>query len=455
MKRSLVLVVLAVAVSPAFAATLTVTNTADSGAGSLRQAILDANGLAGADTINFNIAGAGVHTITPLSPLPAITGPVTIDGYSQSGAVENTDAAGFNGTLLVELNGTSAGAGSVGLNLSGGDSSVRGLVIKRFNVNAIAVHSDDNVIEGNFLGGRTGVSSWVSSRNLGRCHRLGSLGEEVLERFVHAGAEFFLGDAAVGIADGGLDRLDGVGRAGREGGVAAVEHGKVVVMVARGESGFARDLGEAGEFFEGGAFVVIGVAEAQVNGVALVMELRLARLGLVDELGQPVHFFFARRDEAGGRVGFVDDAGLGFAAGEIDHLGENGGGGMIKLGMGLSATGVPIAIRFPAVLGRAKDVAFAREDEIGQDGEGEIFQAFLEQADGAAGIDGPDGAAALQLADEFHALAVEDGIVGVGDEGAVEIGANESDFRGHDGVGTLGMVFQLRNGAIPFTLGER
>jgi len=52
------------------AATFTVTNTNDSGPGSLRQAILDANGNPGLDTIQFAIPGPGVHTITPLTPLP-------------------------------------------------------------------------------------------------------------------------------------------------------------------------------------------------------------------------------------------------------------------------------------------------------------------------------------------------------------------------------------------------
>ena len=50
------------------AATFTVTNTSDSGAGSLRQAILDANANPGLDTIAFDIPGAGVHTITPATP---------------------------------------------------------------------------------------------------------------------------------------------------------------------------------------------------------------------------------------------------------------------------------------------------------------------------------------------------------------------------------------------------
>ena len=58
---------------PLAAATFTVTNTDDAGPGSLRQAILDAEGSAGADTIAFAIPGAGVHTITPLSLLPIIS----------------------------------------------------------------------------------------------------------------------------------------------------------------------------------------------------------------------------------------------------------------------------------------------------------------------------------------------------------------------------------------------
>ncbi len=43
--------------------TYTVTTTADSGAGSLRQAILDSNGNAGANVIDFNITGSGAQTI--------------------------------------------------------------------------------------------------------------------------------------------------------------------------------------------------------------------------------------------------------------------------------------------------------------------------------------------------------------------------------------------------------
>src|SRR3954449_13288159 len=51
-----------------------VNNTADSGPGSLREAILDSNAATGArNTINFAISGWGVHTIASESALPAIT----------------------------------------------------------------------------------------------------------------------------------------------------------------------------------------------------------------------------------------------------------------------------------------------------------------------------------------------------------------------------------------------
>lgn len=60
-------------------ATYTVTNTNDSGTGSLRQAIIDANNNSGSDTILFNI-GSGVATINLSSALPTITGTTIIDG---------------------------------------------------------------------------------------------------------------------------------------------------------------------------------------------------------------------------------------------------------------------------------------------------------------------------------------------------------------------------------------
>ena len=132
--RRLLAIALALSASPCFAATFTVTNTNDSGAGSLRQAITDANGAAGLDTIAFNISGAGcdgggVCTITPASQLPTITSPVLVDGYTQPGSLVNTNAQGALNTVLKIV--LSGGIHAVGLQVStGGDgSTIRGLVV--------------------------------------------------------------------------------------------------------------------------------------------------------------------------------------------------------------------------------------------------------------------------------------------------------------------------------------
>jgi hypothetical protein len=125
-------------------ANFTVTNTNDSGPGSLRQAILDANAQAGPDTINFNISGSGVHTIAPLSGLPAITDTATIDGTSQPGFARNP---------VIELSGANGRTAVMGLTLSAGGIKVKGLVINRFSLDGILVTRAGQVrITGNFIG---------------------------------------------------------------------------------------------------------------------------------------------------------------------------------------------------------------------------------------------------------------------------------------------------------------
>lgn len=137
------------------ATTFTVTATADNGPGSLRQAIIDANAAAGLDTIAFSIAGTGVHTISPLSDFPTITEPVIVDGYTQPGASQNTLADGNDAVLLIELNGSSAPGGAIGLKITAGTSTVRGLVINNFSGSGIQLGegtNGGNIISGNFIG---------------------------------------------------------------------------------------------------------------------------------------------------------------------------------------------------------------------------------------------------------------------------------------------------------------
>ena len=146
---------LALGGTPAFAATFVVTKVGDAGPGSLRQAILDANASAEPDEIHFNIQRKGVQTIRPKTPLPTITSPVTIDGYTQPGAEPNTRLVGNNAKLRIELDGSNTAPGSSGLQITAGDSTVRGLVINRFSGSGILLGegpNGGNVIEGNFIG---------------------------------------------------------------------------------------------------------------------------------------------------------------------------------------------------------------------------------------------------------------------------------------------------------------
>jgi hypothetical protein len=162
----------------AHAATFNVTSNADSGAGSLRQAILDANAAAGADTVAFNITGSGVHTIALASSLPTITQPLTIDGYTQSGASPNTHdtTQGLNTVLMIELDGSGAGVNSICLNVAAADVTIRGLVIHSCQTAGIWLqHSATNtVIEGNFLGSDPTGTTAPSPSNFPDAHISGA-----------------------------------------------------------------------------------------------------------------------------------------------------------------------------------------------------------------------------------------------------------------------------------------
>jgi hypothetical protein len=135
-----------------------VTNADDSGPGSLRQAILDADGAPGTQAIDFAIPGGGLQTIVLGSPLPAITVPILIDGTSQ---------AGYEGTPLVAIDGSDAGGGN-GLTLIGSGATVRGLAIDGFSFGAaILIEGDSasqNAVYGNRLG--TGASDPNAQGNL-------------------------------------------------------------------------------------------------------------------------------------------------------------------------------------------------------------------------------------------------------------------------------------------------
>ena len=119
------------------------TNTADTGAGSLRQALTDATAVAGPHTINFSIAGAGVHTIAPASDLPVISvvEGLTIDGTSQPGY---TDAP------LIEIHGT-AGINNC-LNLIATPATLKALIVNGCHTGINSTSGGSLVLSGSYIG---------------------------------------------------------------------------------------------------------------------------------------------------------------------------------------------------------------------------------------------------------------------------------------------------------------
>ncbi|MBI3464151.1 MAG: right-handed parallel beta-helix repeat-containing protein, partial [Planctomycetes bacterium] len=140
-------------------------NTNDSGPGSLRQAILDANASPGADTIVFNIpptdpnfldvdaalpggdAEPDAFVITPLSALPALTDATIIDGRTQTAFGGDTNP--FGPEIVLDGDGLSA----TGLDIRADNSGVYGLNIQRFGSSGINIENFGYVtVAGNYIG---------------------------------------------------------------------------------------------------------------------------------------------------------------------------------------------------------------------------------------------------------------------------------------------------------------
>src|SRR6266545_470214 len=95
-----------ISVSSAYAATITVTSTADSGMGSLRQALADAND---GDTINFDAAVSGTITLTSgellVNESVTISGLTITNGSASGGTYPNNSGGGiFNDHAALTVN---------------------------------------------------------------------------------------------------------------------------------------------------------------------------------------------------------------------------------------------------------------------------------------------------------------------------------------------------------------
>jgi hypothetical protein len=132
-------------------ATFTVSTLADGGAGSLRQAILDANAAPGADAIDFTVAGTILITN---GSLPTVTGPVNIDGRT---------APGFAGSPVVAID--FHGFGGLIFGTGAADSTLRSTADVNASGPGIILEGRRIVIAGNYVG--VGLDGTTKAGNTG------------------------------------------------------------------------------------------------------------------------------------------------------------------------------------------------------------------------------------------------------------------------------------------------
>lgn len=217
--------------------TFTILNANDSGANSLRDAILQANAdlSPGTDIIQFNIPASGVQTITLAAasgPLPVITDSVLIDGASQPG---------FAGSPLIVLDGSELSSGD-GLVINAANSTIKSLAIDHFtNGTGIVIGVfgstgvTGNQIVGCYLGvaadGTTAAANDIGVRidNGASGNTIG--GSSVAARNLLSGnTEFGVaigGSAATNVVVGNFIGLDATG-------LAAVPNGRIGIILAGG-----------------------------------------------------------------------------------------------------------------------------------------------------------------------------------------------------------------------------
>ena len=317
------------------AATFTVTNTSDSGAGSLRQAILDANVSPGPHTIEFDVSGAGcdgsgVCTITTLTDLPCAAQLMTIDGYTQSGASPNTLAVGNDAVLKIQLR---SGGASVGLCLSfGGDgSTIRGLAIggfTGFNLlgNGISLSTGEHTIAGNFIG--TDAAGAVAVPNGSGIAVFSP--NNVIGGTSPADRNVISGNGGSGIVFSGLPATDNLVQGNHIGtnaaGAAALANGVHGIQVSMVRNTIGGTTPAAGNLLSGnlGAGIYITHGEAVIQGN--LIGTNAAGTGPIPNAG-------------GIGVGASDNVIGGLGAGEANTISYNG--------VGVAVVGYTASVRNP------------------------------------------------------------------------------------------------------------
>lgn len=274
---------------------LVVTNTNPSGDGSLRDAIRCANLNAGLDTITFNIPGPGPHTIRPTGDQPTILDAVIIDGYTQPGAAPNTDPDGFNGVVLIELDGSEAEIGSTGLILDAEGCIIRGLAIGGF------IGEVD--ISGEFIFGGAGIAIEGGSGCMIQGNLLGTDSTGLIARPNSFGAGVFFQETGEKNLIGGTNPEDRNIISGNEfsgvllqenNGVGAIVQGNFIGTDRTGRSPLGN--GESAVFINLDANNLIGGAEPGAGNVLASSTFGGVDIGGLESTGNRVEGNFIGTD---------------------------------------------------------------------------------------------------------------------------------------------------------------
>jgi len=185
--------------------------TVSDGTNTLRKCIRLANAAAGADIINFGIAGAGPHTITLGTGLPAIsdvTGGTTIDASTQAGSIANsvlpkdaTSGTPMNGTFKIIL--TNALASVAGFSVTSNSNIIKGFVIQSVGTNAskappIFISGSSNQVLGCILGLDVNGTTASNTNSIG-VFLTGTVYSNIVGDGTAAGANIISGNSSYGI----------------------------------------------------------------------------------------------------------------------------------------------------------------------------------------------------------------------------------------------------------------
>jgi len=156
-----------------------VTSAADTGGGTLRDAITQSNATDGPNTITFAIGSGGVQTITLASALPALTQPVSIFGGSQTSTTYTSPGIVLNGAAVT----------GDGFDVYGGTSTIEGFIIQGFHGHGVvlATNGSDEVIN-DAIGTNSAETAAVANTSDGVL--INNVGSNAIQNCVISGNHF-------------------------------------------------------------------------------------------------------------------------------------------------------------------------------------------------------------------------------------------------------------------------